>query len=189
MSAINHSAKSFVEKFLSDNDKKLRQYSASLASRDTGEFFDEGDFFNAMSMKIYIQAMMTNGFTEMPFQYIMKVAWNEGLMMLRKQRSYKMNVINFRYDDESSGAEVFDRFPVPDEVEPEKQYSVSEANELLQVAIASLPLQSQRVCTMLYAGKRPVEIAREMGFRSRATVNYHIDRIREVFTQYGVQPV
>ncbi len=178
-----------AEQWIAENEAKLRQYARALARRDTGSFFEEGDFYQTMCMKVFVQTGVSPKFIEMGNAYIFKAVWNEGLIMLRKQQRYTMNVVNIKQVLESGDGDEVDHLPANYDSDPENQYHVSATNELLQAAIASLPLQSQRVCTMLYAGKRPVEIAKEMGFGSRATINYHIEKIRSVFMAFGLQAV
>jgi len=184
MSTINPSIKLSVGKWLEENEPKLRQYARALAARDAGEFFDEGDFFNAMSMKIYAQAIATNKFMEMPIAYLFKVVWNEGLMMIRKQRCYNMHIQSV---SESEDGDVLEAIPSQG-CDPEEILTTRHQSELIASAIDSLPEKSRRVCEMLYAGERPADIARKLGLRSRSTINYHIAKIQETFLQFGLQP-
>ena len=202
MPAINPSVKLSVEKWLAENEPKLRQYAFALAARDTGKFFDEGDFFNAMSMKIYTQALMTKGFIEMPTPYLLKVIWNEGLMMLRRQRRYSMfvEIMPCPIDTYEPYSKIFfsrpgtdqsmDRFPGPDSDCPENAKIIMDNADLIAKAIASLPEKSRKIVTMLYAGKRPVEIAQAFGWKGQHSIpTYYMNQIRDTFRQVGLQTV
>jgi len=178
-----------IETWLVANEPKLRQYARALALRDTGSFFEDGDFFQAMCTKIFMQSRMMDGFLDMGDGYLLKTAWNEGLMMIRKQRRYSMYI--------QSSEVVLEDMEEIDLLEmvrsegdnPEDVRISGDQNELLQNAIASLPEKSRQICMMLYAGERPVDIARKLGLKSRATINYHIDKIQDVFTQFGLQAI
>ena len=179
-----------AEKWLDEHDAKLHQYASALEARDSGDLFEVSDFYEVMWSKIWMQGTMTRGFIEMPTPYLLKVVWNEGLMMLRKQRRYAGIVINIsRMPNVEGNDDPIDNLPGPDSDSPENAKISRDDQDLISKAIASLPEKSRRVCEMLYAGDRPADIARKLGLKSRATINYHIEKIQETFLQFGLQPV
>jgi len=176
-----------VEKWLDEHDAKLHQYASALEARDSGDLFEVGDFYEVMRSRIWMQGTMTRGFIEMPAPYLFKVVWNEGLMMLRKQRCYNMHIQSVIESED--GDDFIDSLPGPDFGNPENAKISRDDQDLISKAIASLPEKSRRVCEMLYAGERPADIARKLGLKSRATINYHIEKIQETFLRFGLQPV
>lgn len=172
-----------VESWLIENESKLRQYARALVVRDTGSFFEEGDFFQSMCTKIFMQSRMTNGFMDLGDGYLFKTAWNEGLMMIRRQRQYAMHIQPVLEAEEDNALEL-----LPSEgASPEELHISANQQELIASAIASLPEKSRQVCVMLYAGERPADIARKLGLKSRATINYHVEKARAVFMEFGLQ--
>jgi len=176
-----------VEKWLDEHDAKLHQYASALEARDSGDLFEVGDFYEVIRSKIWMQGTMTRGFIEMPTPYLLKVVWNEGLMMLRKQRHYNMHIQSVIESED--GDDYIDNLPGPDSDSVENAKIAKDEQDLIARAIDSLPEKSRRVCEMLYAGEKPADIARKLGLKSRATINYHIEKIQGTFLQFGLQTV
>ena len=81
-----------TEKWLGENDMKLRKCARALQARNTDDFFNEQDFYRNMCTKISFHGSATKGFIAMPTSYLLKVAWQEGLIMLREQRKYTLRI-------------------------------------------------------------------------------------------------
>ena len=142
-------------------------------------------------MAIMMKASYSATFMDQKEAYILKAAWTEGLMMLRAQRRYNRRVIVsgeriIGEEDEENG--ILENEAAPETDNPETAQMIADENNLLSLAIASLPEKSRQVCQLLYAGQKKSDIAKALGFSSPSTVTYHIERIQEVFTSFGVSP-
>ena len=183
---------SHVETWLTENEPKLRQYARALATRDTSGLYDADDFFQAACMKIFLLANEDAEFLARGNGYIFKTAWNEGLMMIRKQRRYAMLVGSAGVTDEDVDA--MESVPAPESDNPELQviakHLTQDEQELVRLAIASLPENSREIVQMLYAGKRPVDVARHFGWKGQQSIpTYYMNQIRDAFRQFGLQAI
>jgi RNA polymerase sigma factor (sigma-70 family) len=184
------SEKNTIESWLIENEQKLRAISTFLSGKQSGNYFETNDFYQNICLKLWWQAQLTKGFAAMPSKYLLKIAWNEGRMMIRKQRKYEMVVSNnsaFIPEGDEEDFDFLDTFPTDDSEKPEAQQIRAEENELLKLAVESLPTKSREVCMLLYAGQKPAQIAKTLGLSSRSGITYHLNNIRRVFEQYGLQ--
>lgn len=189
MSAIIHNHKNAqnaqVEAWLETNQAKLQGYSRSLAGKFTTPTLDADDIFQAMCFKIWYMANRVPEFLARGDAYLFKTAWNEGLQMLRSERRYSLHI---EIPAEARDEEPETEFELPDTSSlPEALVLTGTDNELLAEAIHSLPAKTQTICKLLYAGRKPAEIAQELGV-SRSHVSQTVGRIQEKFIQAGLSP-
>ena len=84
--------------------------------------------------------------------------------------------------------------PAPESDNPELQviakHLTQDEQELVRLAIASLPENSREIVKMLYAGKRPVDVARHFGWKGQQSIpTYYMNQIRDAFRQFGLQAI
>jgi RNA polymerase sigma factor (sigma-70 family) len=184
-----------AEQWLEQKDALLRTYATSLSRRSPNNMYEANDLFQIMYMKIWMQAKLSPAFMAQSDSYILKVAWNEGLYALRKQRRYEL-VINSSSEEvqrsfmnfEESQDTTFrdDNFSVMTSDQPGIESELSN-KELIQQAVASLPQKSQQIVSYLYAGYKPGQIMKEMHLSSRSHYLYYVRKIQEAFQSYGLQ--
>ena len=81
-----------TNKWLGENEAKLREYAKTLQARNAENVFDEKEYYVYMMSKVFLHGLATKGFIDRGDQYLSKVAWQEGLNMLSLQGKYRFEV-------------------------------------------------------------------------------------------------
>jgi RNA polymerase sigma factor (sigma-70 family) len=170
-----------AQSWLENHAGKLQGYSRALANRFPTPTFDYDDIFQMMSLKIWRLALADPAFLEKGDAYLLKVCWNAGLQMLRSERRYSRHIeIPAANNNEAEPIELPDSAPCP-----ERLAITAQEVEALAQAILALPERARQICKMLYAGKRPFEVARELRV-SRAYISQSKNYIRGKLEQTGI---